>query len=145
MARSTSSFRALAAALILSLGTPLAALAQVAPPSAAPTGAEKIRVQVVGAVLRPGYVELSEGDRLSLALARAGADAAVKPDLSRVYLTRADATAGKTAAFYLIDVYQALQRGDQRYDPILRNGDKIFVPEKRALNVKMIAIKTIAR
>src|SRR6202035_2003372 len=49
------------------------------------TGAEVIRVQVVGAVSRPGNVEVSEGDRLSMALARAGAEAAAKSDLSRVY------------------------------------------------------------
>jgi polysaccharide biosynthesis/export protein len=104
------------------------------------TGAETIRVQVIGAVTRPGNVEVNEGDRLSMALARAGAEASVKPDLNRVYLTRLDPVTGKTMTSFQIDLYQALMKGDQRYDPILRKDDKIYVPEARQLNGIMINV-----
>jgi polysaccharide export outer membrane protein len=103
-------------------------------------GAEMIRVQVLGAVTRPGNVEVNEGDRLSMALARAGAEAQAKPDLNRVYLTRVDPATGKTLPSYEINLYQALQRGDQRYDPILRKDDKIYVPEARQISAGTIGI-----
>jgi polysaccharide export outer membrane protein len=104
------------------------------------SGAETIRVQVIGAVTRPGNVEVNEGDRLSMAVARAGAEASAKPDLSRIYLTRTDPVTGKTSPSYEINVLNALQRGDQRYDPILQANDKIWIPEARSLNQGAIAI-----
>ncbi|HEY6234778.1 MAG TPA: polysaccharide biosynthesis/export family protein, partial [Candidatus Elarobacter sp.] len=88
-------------------------------------GGETIRVQVLGAVSRPGNVEVQVGDRLTMALARAGAEAGALSDLNRVYLTRIDPATGKTTPSYEINVYVALQRGDQRYDPILQKDDKI--------------------
>lgn len=90
-----------------------------------------IRIQVIGAVSRPGTIELAEGDRLSMALARAGAAASLNPDLTRVFLTRADPTTHRLVSFQ-INVFEALQRGDVRFDPLLRQDDKIFVPEARA-------------
>ena len=43
---------------------------------------------------------------------------------------RLSATPGKTApSYYQVNVYAATQHGDQRFDPVLRNGDKVFVPE----------------
>jgi polysaccharide export outer membrane protein len=107
------------------------------------SGAETIRVQVIGAVSRPGNVEVGEGDRLSMALARAGAEASAKSDLSRVYLTRTDPVTGKTSPSYEINVYNALQRGDQRYDPILQANDKIWIPEARSLSAGAIGILSI--
>jgi polysaccharide export outer membrane protein len=107
------------------------------------SGAETIRVQVIGAVSRPGNVEVGEGDRLSMALARAGAEASARSDLSRVYLTRTDPATGKTTPSYEINVYNALQRGDQRYDPILQANDKIWIPEARSLSAGAIGIFSI--
>ncbi|HEY0613134.1 MAG TPA: polysaccharide biosynthesis/export family protein [Candidatus Elarobacter sp.] len=104
------------------------------------TGAETIRVQVLGAVSRPGNVEVNEGDRLSMALARAGTEAATRPDLNRVYLTRINPETGKTLPSYQINLFQALQRGDQRYDPILQKDDKIYVPEARSVSPAMIGV-----
>ena len=104
------------------------------------TGAETIRVQVLGAVSRPGNVEVYEGDRLSMALARAGAEASAKSDLNHVYLTRTDPATGKTLPSYEIDLYQALKRGDQRYDPILRKDDKIYVPEAPSISAGSIGV-----
>lgn len=90
-----------------------------------------IRVQVIGAVSRPGEVELTEGDRLSTALARAGTAASLNSDLTRVYLVRTEAATQRRVA-YQINVAEALQTGEPRFDPLLRQGDKIFVPEARA-------------
>jgi polysaccharide export outer membrane protein len=103
-------------------------------------GGETFRVQVLGAVTRPGNVDVNEGDRLSVALARAGVEASAKPDLNRVYLTRIDPATGKTQASYEVNVYQALQKGDQRFDPILRKDDKILVPEARTISPGMIGV-----
>jgi polysaccharide biosynthesis/export protein len=94
------------------------------------TGAETIRVQVFGAVTRPGNVEVNEGDTLEVALARAGLESGNHPDLNRVYLTRADPVSGKTQS-YQVDVYEAVQHSDHRYDPVLQKDDKIYVPEAR--------------
>jgi protein involved in polysaccharide export with SLBB domain len=98
------------------------------------TGAETIRVVVLGAVSRPGNVDVNEGDRLTSALARAGAEAQVKPDLNRVLLTRVDPGTGKIQKSYEINVYQALRLNDPRYDPILMKDDRIFVPEASRVN-----------
>lgn len=126
----------LAAGLILVLGAGALAGAQTNAPAPAPDAssapAKTIRVQVLGAVLNPGSITLSEGDRLLLALARAGGPVSMRADLSRVILVRANPETGKPAPGYVIDVFQALRRGDQRFDPILRADDKIFVPELRA-------------
>jgi polysaccharide biosynthesis/export protein len=97
------------------------------------TGADPIRVQVLGAVVRPGNVEVNQGDRLSMALARAGAESSVKPDLTRVFLTRKDLATGKTAS-YQIDMFQALQHGDMRYDPLLQKDDTVYIPEARQVS-----------
>ncbi|MDQ6942169.1 MAG: polysaccharide export protein, partial [Candidatus Eremiobacteraeota bacterium] len=97
------------------------------------TGAETVRVQVIGAVSRPGNVEVNVGDRLTMALARAGAEAAVRPDLNRVVLTRLDPTTGKNTSFE-IDVYRWLQHGERRYDPLLQKDDTIYVPEARSIS-----------
>jgi polysaccharide export outer membrane protein len=103
------------------------------------TGAETVRVQVIGAVSRPGNVEVNVGDRLTMALARAGAEATVRPDLNRVTLTRLDPTTGKNTSFQ-VDVYQWLQHGDRRYDPILQKDDTIYVPEARSISAGSIGL-----
>jgi protein involved in polysaccharide export with SLBB domain len=121
--------RAFAAAVVLSvLALPSV---EVGAQQASGDGVVPIRIQILGAVSRPGQVELSEGDRLSTALARAGAAAAVNSDLTRVYLVRIDAVTRKQVA-YRINVLAALQRGDRIFDPILRQDDKIFVPQTSA-------------
>lgn len=103
-------------------------------------GGETIRVQVLGAVARPGNVEILKGEHLSAALARAGIDAGVHSDLSRVYLTRTDLVTGNSGPSFQVDVNKALQQGDQRYDPVLQRDDKIFVPEGRQMNGTSIGL-----
>ncbi|GEM_PF-476521 len=103
------------------------------------SGAETIRVQVLGSVSRPGNVEVNEGDHLSMALARAGAEAASRPDLSRVHLTRTDPKTGATQA-YEINFFLAMEKGDQRYDPQLQVNDKVWIPEARQLSPGAIGV-----
>ena len=119
----------------------------VAGPSAiaAPAPA-KVRVHVIGRVKNPGDYTLDAGARLSDVLIASGAYALEKlvartggtplPDtdcmlgganLRSIFLTRATETSRTTA--YLIDVTNALRRHDLRYDPVLQENDKIFVPE----------------
>ncbi len=91
-------------------------------------GPNTFTVSVLGAVDRPGAVEVNEGDRLSLALSRAGVSG-VRSDLSKVTVTRIDKTA--TVRHSQINMYAALEHGDLRFDPILRKGDTVFVPTAR--------------
>ncbi len=102
------------------------------------TGGETLRVQVLGAVSRPGNVEVSEGDRLAIALARAGAETTTRPDLSRVFLTRTDPATGKTTS-YRVNLLNALEKGEQQFDPILQKDDKIWVPEARQISSGLAA------
>lgn len=97
------------------------------------TGAELVRVQVIGAVSRPGNVEVNVGDRLTMALARAGAESSVHPDLNRIVLTRLDPATGKYMP-YQINLFQWYQNGDRRFDPILQKDDSIYVPENRSIS-----------
>ncbi len=106
------------------------------------TGAETLRVQVLGAVTRPGNVDVFEGDRLSVALARAGAEAAAKPDLNHVFIRRKDATTGQSLS-YEVDLFKALKGGDPRYDPILQKDDTVYVPETRQVSPATIGILSI--
>jgi len=52
---------------------------------------------------------------------------AVHPDLSKVTVTRVDPD-GKERS-HIIDMYQALEHGDLRYDPVMKKGDLVFVPQ----------------
>jgi protein involved in polysaccharide export with SLBB domain len=119
----------IAVAVMLVLGTGAAAGAQTEAPATSPAPAKTIRVQVLGSVSRPGIIEVSEGDRLLLALARAGIAAPMRPDLRRIVLVRADPETSKPPRSYTIDVSEGLRHADRRYDPVLRANDKIFVPE----------------
>ncbi len=103
------------------------------------TGAETIRVQVLGAVSRPGNVEVNRGDHLSMAVARAGAESAARPDLNRVFITRKDPVTGQTTS-YNVNLYLALEKGEMQYDPVLVQDDKIFVPEARGISPVSIGL-----
>lgn len=93
------------------------------------SGPLMIHVQVLGAVDRPGYIDIAEGDRLSVAIARAGAGASSRADLNHVYITRKDPNGGPQS--HEVNMYEALKGGDLRYDPVLAKGDVVFVPEAR--------------
>ena len=139
------------AAIVLSV-TPCAVRGADGVPAQGPAGtpapaAVKFTVQVLGRVKNPGDVHLESGARLSDALTAAGAvfDTLLAltpgplvrdtectlggPGLPWVFLTRPSATP-KTAS-YIIDIARALRDHDLRYDPLLRDNDRIFVPECR--------------
>jgi polysaccharide export outer membrane protein len=93
------------------------------------TGAETIRVQVLGAVTRPGIVDVFVGDRLDQALARAGADAQARPDFNDIYINR-KAADGKITRIH-VNLYDALKKGDMNADPVLQKDDTVLVPQSR--------------
>ncbi len=92
-------------------------------------GPVTFNVTVTGAVDHPGDVQISEGDRLSEAIAKAGNSAQSNADLNniRVMHTNADGTrTDKT-----INLYQALERGDTAADVSLQKGDVVYVPQAK--------------
>ena len=89
-------------------------------------GPAQFEISVLGAVDHPGTLTLNEGDRLSIAIAKAGSTLASQADLNRVMVTRTEADG--TTASHPVDLYQALEQGDDRYDPRLRKGDVVYVP-----------------
>ncbi len=84
-------------------------------------------VQVLGAVDHPGVIVVRQGDRVSMAIAIAGDSRTANADLNRIALTRHFPNG--SVGTYGINLYPALERGDERYDPVLKPGDTIFVPE----------------
>ena len=141
------------ASIILLLGPPTPSVAADDPagPSPMPTAAARITVTVLGSVRSPGIHTLDVGARLSDALAAAGlatvdavnARAGILPDARgctsggadrhRVFLMRS--AESSNPATYAIDVALARQRNDLRYDPLLRENDKIYVPECRPFRI----------
>ena len=84
-------------------------------------------VQVIGAVDHPGSIILHEGDRVTMAVAVAGDSRQSNADLNRISLTRHFPNG--SVASYRVNLYPALQMGDERYDPVLKPGDVLFIPE----------------
>lgn len=108
----------------MSRDVPLAAGDVVYVPSAT-----KIHVTVLGAVDHAGDVAINYGDPISMAVAKAGASSSSRADLSHVYLTRV--LPDRVKHTYEINLYNALQGGDARYDVPLQQGDVIYVPKER--------------
>ena len=92
-------------------------------------GLTKFDITVLGAVDRPGTVTINDGDRLSLAIAKAGDTQAASADLTRIMVTRTEADG--TTASHPVNLYQSLEKGDTRFDPRLRKGDIVYVPIAR--------------
>jgi polysaccharide biosynthesis/export protein len=84
-----------------------------------------IAIEVVGAVDHPGDVQVHDGDRLSVAIAKAGNSANAQADLNHIFITRTT-PAGATSQEY--NLYDALQHGQLAADPRLQNGDVVYVP-----------------
>lgn len=90
-------------------------------------GPMQFDVEVVGAVDHPGQIVLNQGDRLSMAIAKAGNSATAQADLNNIRLVRTLAD-GKSAT-YKINLYRALEQGQSNYDVALQKGDVIYVPQ----------------
>ncbi len=84
-------------------------------------------IEVAGAVDHPGELQMNEGDRLSMVIAKAGDSATTNGDLNNIHITRLG-TDGKTSQ-YTINLYQELQQGDVSKDIVMQKGDVVFVPE----------------
>lgn len=95
-------------------------------------GPTLIDVVVTGAVDHPGDIEISEGDHLSMAIAKAGNSSASNADLNHIRVMRTGPD-GKPQQ-YTINLYQALEKGDGSADLALQKGDTIYVPQARQKN-----------
>ena len=92
-----------------------------------------IDVEVSGAVDHPGEVEISQGDRLSMAIAKAGNSNSADADLNNIHVTRTTPTG--LVQNYNVNLYDSLQHGDANVDMPLQKGDVVFVPKsKHGLN-----------
>ena len=85
-------------------------------------------IEVIGAVDHPGDVTLSEGDRLTTAIAKAGNSAGANADLNAIKITRTEN--GQTKVM-TINLYNQLQHGDLASDLVLKKNDVVFVPQAR--------------
>lgn len=92
-----------------------------------------INVEVSGAVDHPGQIDLTQGDRLSMAIAKAGDSTQTDGDLNNIHVTRAMPN-GQSQSFN-VDLYQELQQGNVSKDIVMQKGDVVFVPKsKHGLN-----------
>lgn len=92
-------------------------------------GPIQMTVHVTGAVDRPGDIQVNEGDRLAVAVAKAGNSANAQADLNHVRVIRRDSK-GQPQTME-INLYKALQNGDESADVALQKDDVIFVPQAR--------------
>lgn len=90
-------------------------------------GPVQFTVNVAGAVDHPGEVQVNEGDHLSVAIAKAGDSQNANSDLNHIRLIRTEADGKQTSEE--INLYQALNNGDQSADVALQKGDVIYVPQ----------------
>lgn len=88
-----------------------------------------ITVEVLGNVDHPGEIQLFEGDRLSMAIAKAGNSASSNADLNRIHITRSVAN-GQVQQFD-INLYEKLQQGDLSKDLVMQKGDVVYVPQSK--------------
>jgi polysaccharide export outer membrane protein len=86
-----------------------------------------LQVQVLGAVDKPGDVQVHEGDRLSMAIARAGTGTNSQADLNHITLRRMQP--GGTTQTMNINLYDVLKSGDLSRDPVLQKNDLVYVPQ----------------
>lgn len=88
-----------------------------------------IDVEVSGAVDHPGQIEMSQGDRLSMAIAKAGNSPATDGDLNNIHVSRTLSN-GQTQNFN-VNLYDELQHGNVAKDIVLQKGDVVYVPKSR--------------
>ncbi len=84
-----------------------------------------LNVHVLGAVDKPGDVVVHEGDRLSMAIARAGDGASSNADLNHITLRRVVNGQAQTTN---VNLYEVLKSGDLSKDPVLQKDDLVYVP-----------------
>ena len=85
-----------------------------------------LTVEVIGAVDKPGDIQVREGDDVAMAIARAGTATQQQADLNRVAVTRAGPNGAKTVL--MVNLYDVLKKGDTSHDVIMQKGDVVYVP-----------------
>jgi polysaccharide biosynthesis/export protein len=93
-------------------------------------GPTQINVVVTGAVDHPGEIQVDQGDRLSMAIAKAGNSTQSGADLNHIRVMRSEPN-GQTQE-YNVNLYQALEHGDGSADLVLQKDDTIFVPQSKS-------------
>jgi polysaccharide export outer membrane protein len=93
-------------------------------------GATHFLVDVSGAVDHPGDVQVSEGDHISMAIAKAGNSANAQSDLNHIRLIREGPDGKQTEQE--INLYLAINDGDSQADVALKKGDVIYVPQSKS-------------
>jgi polysaccharide export outer membrane protein len=86
-------------------------------------------VEVLGSVDRPGEIMLHEGDKLAIAIAKAGASPNTNPDLNNIQVKRT--MADGSSANYTVNLYQALSSQDVSKDLTMQKGDIVYVPQAK--------------
>src|SRR5579872_2398508 len=89
----------------------------------------QINVEVLGSVDHPGEIQLNEGDRLSMAIAKAGNSQSSNADLNNIHVTRT--AADGQVQNITIDLYKELEHGDLSKDLVMQKGDVVYVPQTR--------------
>ncbi len=89
----------------------------------------QITVEVLGSVDHPGQIQLNEGDRLTMAIAKAGNSNGASADLNHIHVTRSVPN-GPVQQFD-INLYQELEKGDLSKDLVMQKGDIVYVPQAR--------------
>lgn len=89
-------------------------------------------VAVLGAVDRNGQVDLHEGDRLADAVARAGINPNSYADLNHITLNR---MVDGVPRLYNINLYNMLLNADYASNPVLLQGDIVYVPKAKQVNL----------
>lgn len=92
-------------------------------------GPVTLDVVVEGAVDHPGDVQVSEGDHLSMAIAKAGNSANANADLNNIRVLRNMPDGSRQQLN--VNLYKALEHNDSSADPVLQKGDVVYVPQAR--------------
>ena len=86
-------------------------------------------VEVFGAVDKPGDITMHQGDRLVMAIARAGNGPSANSDLNRIMVRRS--TGDGKVTTQTINLYEVYKNGDISNDLVMQKGDYVYVPEGR--------------
>ncbi len=84
-------------------------------------------VHVLGAVDKPGDVQVAGGDRIAATIARAGVNSRGTADLSHITITRRRADG--SSSLQTVDLYKQLNDGNGDADVALQKNDIIYIPE----------------
>lgn len=86
-------------------------------------------VEVLGSVDRPGEITLHEGDKLAMAIAKAGVSPNTNPDLNKIQIKRS--LPDGTTKTFTINLYDTLKDGNVTNDLAMSKGDIVYVPQAR--------------